>query len=284
MKTRNTFLSMLAIAGTFMTTSCDDNDDKWTPDQHIVSALDSKYPGISKVDWDKEQNYYVADFRYENIEREAWFSEGGEWVMTESDITYEMLPQAVKTSFEASEYNSWRKEDIDMLERLNTETLYILDLEQGEQEVDLYYNEKGDLIKTVTDSDDHSHMPIQLTNKQQELINSRYAGATIVDVDKEARGTEIEIKHENIYKEVYFNNNDEWQHTTWDIYYRNNSNNGITEEAVKNAIRNYESQGYQVDDVNLRENANGTVYIVEFEKEHDIEIVKTFDMEGNEVL
>lgn len=284
MKTRSVFLSMLAIAGTFMATSCNDNDDNWRPDQHIVNALENKYPGTSRVDWDREQNYYVADFRYENIEREAWFSEGGEWVMTESDITYEMLPQVVKTNFEASEYSSWKKEDIDMLERLNTETLYILDLEQGEQEVDLYYNENGDLIKTITDSDNHSHMPIQLTNKQQELINSRYPGASVVDVDKESRGTEIEIKHENIYKEVYFDNNDEWQHTTWDIYYRNNTNNGITEEAVRTAIRNYENQGYQVDDVDMRENANGIVYLVEFEKAHEIDVIKTFDLEGNEIL
>ena len=37
--------------------------------------------------------------------------------MTETDIPYNALPQAVKMSFENSEYASWKRDDIDKLER-----------------------------------------------------------------------------------------------------------------------------------------------------------------------
>ena len=43
--------------------------------------------------------------------------------MTETDIPYQSLPEAVRTSFEASQYANWKIEDVDKVERLNTETV-----------------------------------------------------------------------------------------------------------------------------------------------------------------
>ena len=102
MKARITFLSMLAMAGMAMTSCDDDDDDRWQPDVQVVSALEEKYPGVSRAEWDVQTDgtgrYNVADFWYDGVEREAWFDNNGEWFMTESDIRYEQLPQAVRTS------------------------------------------------------------------------------------------------------------------------------------------------------------------------------------------
>ena len=77
-----------------------------------------------RVEWDWEDGYYVADFYDDRYETEAWFTPGGEWVMTETDIPYAALPQAVKTAFEGSEYADWRVDDADQVERRDMETLY----------------------------------------------------------------------------------------------------------------------------------------------------------------
>lgn len=68
-------------------------------------------------------------------------------IQTESDIPFESLPEAVKTSFNASEYARWRKEDVDKVERADMETIYVIEVEQGNQEMDLYYTEDGNLFK-----------------------------------------------------------------------------------------------------------------------------------------
>ena len=53
--------------------------------------------------WETKSGYYVADF-YDGYEASAWFTQDGKWQMTETDIPYNALPQAVKMSFENSEY------------------------------------------------------------------------------------------------------------------------------------------------------------------------------------
>ena len=61
------------------------------------------------------------------------------------------MPQTVKNSFEASLYAKWKIDDVDMLERPDAGTIYVLDVENGEQDADLHYTEGGILIKEVTD-------------------------------------------------------------------------------------------------------------------------------------
>ena len=70
----------------------------------------------------------MADFYDNNIEKEAWFNTKGEWVMTESDILFENLPKAIQTAFGESEYKDWRVDDVDMLERVEMETMYVIEV------------------------------------------------------------------------------------------------------------------------------------------------------------
>ena len=91
-----------------------------------MNVLYEKYPNAQRVDWELQRDHYVADFRDNNIEKEAWFNTKGEWVMTESDIPFEDLPQAIQTAFGESEYKDWRVDDVDMLERVEMETMYVI--------------------------------------------------------------------------------------------------------------------------------------------------------------
>ena len=60
MKTRMTIFASLLLAG-FTFTSCDDNDDNYTPDEKIVNVLYEKYPNAQRVDWELQHDHYVAD-------------------------------------------------------------------------------------------------------------------------------------------------------------------------------------------------------------------------------
>lgn len=149
-------VAMSAILGLY---SCDNNDDESVSvTSEVKAAFSSKYPNVKNVEWETKSGYYVADF-HNGYESSAWFTADGKWHMTETDIPYDALPELVKTSFEGSTYASWRKDDVDKLERENVETVYVIEVEKTNQEVDLYYSTEGALIKSIVDLDNDDHLP-----------------------------------------------------------------------------------------------------------------------------
>lgn len=271
MKTRMTIFTSLLLAG-FAFTSCDDDNDNYTPGEEIVNVLYEKYPNAQRVDWELQRDHYVADFRDNNIEKEAWFNTKGEWVMTESDIPFEDLPQAIQTAFGESEYKDWRVDDVDMLERVEMETMYVIEVEKGKQEFDLFYAEDGILIKAIEDLD-NNYQPNTVPEVLKKFINNKYPQATIVDIEIEKGITEIDILHENKAKELHFNSANEWLYTTWEVKERE-----IQEIADNVKAAN---PGFHVDDIDYKESAdNSKVYIFELEQ-GDHEKYVTVDMEGN---
>ena len=247
MKTRMTIFVSLLLAG-FAFTSCDDSDDNYTPDEKIVNVLYEKYPNAQRVDWELQHDHYVADFYDNNIEKEAWITTKGEWVMTESDILFNNLPDAVQTAFNESEYKDWRVDDVDMLERIEMETVYVIEVEKSKQEFDLFYAEDGTLIKAVEDIDNNNnYQPNTVPEVLKNFINEKYPQATIVDIEVEKGITEIDILHENKAKELHFNSANEWLYTTWDVRERE-----IQDIATK--VLN-DNPGFKIDDIHITKEA-----------------------------
>lgn len=275
MKTRMTIFASLLLAG-FIFTSCDDdNDDNYTPDEKIVNVLHEKYPNAKHVEWELKNNHYVADFYLNNIEKEAWINTQGEWVMTESDILFKDLPQAVQTSFNGSEYKDWKIDDVDMLERVELETVYVIEIEKGKQEFDLYYAEDGTLVKAIENTNnDNYHQPVSVPEVLKTAINTQYPGAVILDIEVEKGITEIDIIHENIAKEVHFNSSYTWSYTSWDVKRKD-----VPTIVFDTINQNYAT--YSIDDIEYKESADGSkVYIFELEQGAN-EIHVTVNIEGN---
>ena len=163
-------LSILALAlyGLFAFTSCDDDDNNYLPDQTVTKAFDEKYPGVGRVEWETKSGYEVADFHLSGNKAEAWFDNKGNWVMTKTEINFGLLSENVRTELKKSIYADWKYTDYDKLERSNAATVYVIEAEQGEKEVDLYYTEDGVLIKVVNDSES-----LLLSRKQSAMPSTR---------------------------------------------------------------------------------------------------------------
>lgn len=159
MKIKFYFL-LFAVTSTLAFQSCDNNDNLKTVPVELQNAFANKYPGIQKVDWEQEGGYYVADFMDGAFEASAWFDKTAKWVLTETDLIYQSLPNAVKATFENSEYNTptWKLDDIDRLDRPEQETIYVIEVESKTQDLDLLYRSDGVLIKSVVDENDR-HYP-----------------------------------------------------------------------------------------------------------------------------
>lgn len=97
----------------------------------------ARYPAATDVVWRTSGNYSVAEFSLPAVrvavhggrDHAAWFDDGGEWYMTETDIVFGSLPSAVQAAFRDSEYAGWRIDDVDMLEREGVETVYVIEAE-----------------------------------------------------------------------------------------------------------------------------------------------------------
>lgn len=272
MKTKLSVLA-LAMCGMLAFTSCDDDNNNYLPDQTTTKAFDEKYPNAGKVEWETKGGYEVAEFHVSGNETEAWFDNKGNWVMTKTEINFGLLPEAVRTSLKDSEYKDWKTTDFDKLERYNAATVYVIEVEQGEQEFDLYYTEDGVLLKAVPDDDNDNFQPTVVPQTITDAINEMYPGATILEFDSEKTGFEVDILHNNIYKDVYFNTGNEWLYTEWDIREAN------LPAIIMNAYKASEYKDYRIDDIDVIQNPAGISYVLELEKGND-EVKMTISSEG----
>ncbi len=53
MKTK-AFIMATLVCSSFVFMSCDDDDDKFTPESIVTKAFDTKYPDAQRVSWENE--------------------------------------------------------------------------------------------------------------------------------------------------------------------------------------------------------------------------------------
>ena len=254
--------------------SCSDIDDRpIVVTKQLQEALQSKHPNATNIRWDMKQNYYVADFNdlviYASlVECEAWFGKQGKWHMTEIDIPYSSLPEAVRAAFEASEYADWRIDDIDKVERDGMETIYVIEVEQRDNEVDLYYTEDGTLVKSNPDGkNDESYLPEAPEGGVDAYIATHYPNAKILDYDRDDGLIEVDILDGQTVRELYFDRNENWLRTKTDI-----APNALP-QAVMDAIAANGYQGWRIDEAEHILEANREFFELELESgERDIDL------------
>ena len=155
---RLTYLFAVLIAATTLI-ACDD----YNAPQTTRAEFQTQYPNAVDVEWEKKRGYVVAEFHIPGQgECEAWYTKGGEWVMTKYDIKFSDLPAAVQTAF-VTEYGAQTPvDDVERLERRGNDTLYFIEAEiviNGYlTDIDLDYAEDGTLLRTTVDVEDYDNV------------------------------------------------------------------------------------------------------------------------------
>lgn len=272
------FLLLFVMIGTLTLTlqSCDDDDDNVNAPTEVTQAFSAMYPSATVEEWEIKSLYYVADFRNNGYKAEAWFTSTGEWLMTETFIVYNALPNAVKAAFQESEYADWKVDDVDMIERNGLETVYVIEVEKSEQDLDLYFSADGVLVRTkVEDADKESddYLVTELPTSVQTFLSTKYPDARILEIEKGSASIEVDIIYNNEAIEVFFTIDGEWTFSAWDV-----SLSEIPENA-RNILSSTYSD-YSVDDIYaIEDGTTGYAYLISIEK-GDSEILLAFDSEG----
>lgn len=161
MKMKIQMLAMMFIAVlAFSACSDDDDNDGIKVPEALSQALTTKYPSAIHVEWSQKGAFYVADCRIDGHDADVWYNAEAQWQLTETEILWNDVPGTVQTSFINSEYGTWAREDIDLLEYPLEPMIYVIEVEKGKTEYQLFYSEEGNLIQTkdVTGKDD-THWP-----------------------------------------------------------------------------------------------------------------------------
>lgn len=278
------FFMMLAMGMLSLSIqSCDDDDDDNNAPEKWENAFVQKF-GNETHSWSTRGANYVATFNQDNKEKEAWFDANGEWLMTETDITYESLPTAVKTAFEALEtYKGWTRDDVDMLERKGMETVYVIEVEKGKEEMDLYFDAKGNLLKEIADKEDNSedYLPSALPESVLKVLQDKYNGYKLLDadVDPVSHLLEVDVLLQNTQLEVCFDPAAKyaWVSTSQDVLFTS------LPAPVKKAAEKAESEnkGFELDDEAEKVTTPaGIYYIVELEMDGKPDIQVKINEDG----
>lgn len=275
---KKALLSLLFLLGiSFTWAACDDDDDNYSPSSEVVSAFKAKFPGAEKVEWKKKNVYQVADFTQNGVETEAWFDAAGKLILTEIDVAYSQVPVAAREWIAASEYAGWEIDDVDKVVREGMATVYVVELESGKNEVDVYFSETGEWIKTVVDSDnnDDKYLPDKIPAAIQTYLTDNYPTAVILDYEKDKNYYEVDILDGTVHKEITFDLQLEWLSTHYDV------NPLLLPQVVKDALAQSQWADWRIDDAEFwQESGKKDYYELELEKgsiEKDIKI----DIDGN---
>ena len=264
---------ILAGCAAMLATGCDKNDngsDRFQASAQAQAALIEMYPDATDIAWHAKNGYAVANFRTGNSSgtNSAWFDNGGAWYMTETEITFDQLPEAVKTAFNASEYASWRVDDVDKLEREGVETIYVIEAEGRivygvETDVDLYYSPDGVLVKKTVDADDDydygDFIPAQPSQGIDAYIAANYPDARIIDIDRENGMTEVEILDGTVCRELLFDPAENW------LYTKTEMRSTDVPQNVMQALESSEYAAYRIDDIDFYQTPEGEFYRFDLE-------------------
>lgn len=260
-------MAMACAVGMVAFTSCDDDNDDYArvPDA-VTAAFSHQYGNPGYVEWDSERGgYYVAEFRKDGRDHEAWYTQAGLWAMTEVDYGRSLadLPQAVQSGYAATAYalDAWTVDDIDEIQRPDYETVYKIEVEKrGQADHDLYFDLGGTLYRDVEGSGSGSGnggmiqqgMPADV----KAYVDSAFAGAAVVDFDIEDNGMiEVDLRHGGKSVEVLFTAAYEWVMTKTDC---SRDVPAVVAEAVQQAL-----PGARIDDCDYVQTATESYYLVD---------------------
>ena len=264
-------------------TACKDDDEddhNFRNDPHIIQTVESRYPGAQIVEVERTYRGYEIQMWLNNAEVDMHLDLNYQWLYTEfEDIAWTSLPEAVVNSFTQNGFTfNPREDDVDRIEYPNgTETSiqYRIELDREPTDIILYYNADGSQ-HPGSGSDPSAQIPQEV----RQMVAAKYPGANIIEMDRTAKGYEIQLWLNNAEVDMHVDTNYQWLFTEFE---------DMAWTSVPEAVVNsFTQEGYtfnpREDDVDRIEYPNGTdtgiYYRIELDRE-PMDLILVYNPDGS---
>ena len=258
----------------------DENDHNFRNDPHIIQTVESRYPGAQIVEVERTYRGYEIQMWLNNAEVDMHLDLNYQWLYTEfEDIAWTSLPEAVVNSFTQNGFTfNPREDDVDRIEYPNgTETSiqYRIELDREPTDIILYYNADGSQ-HPGSGSDPSAQIPQEV----RQMVAAKYPGANIIEMDRTAKGYEIQLWLNNAEVDMHVDTNYQWLFTEFE---------DMAWTSVPEAVVNsFTQEGYtfnpREDDVDRIEYPNGTdtgiYYRIELDRE-PMDLILVYNPDGS---
>lgn len=145
--------NVLAFLATVVAlTSCAENKKKEETPQKVITSFQKKFPNAKKVGWEKENDKeWEAEFKSENVNYSANFSNSGNWLETEHHIKTAKVPKSIKTIL-SNNFEDYEIEASEISETSNGK-FYEFEIEVGENNYEVKIDEQGNLTKKLEEEE-----------------------------------------------------------------------------------------------------------------------------------
>ena len=274
-------LFILLLAPVMPACKDDDEDDhNFRNDPHIIQTVESRYPGAQIVEVERTYRGYEIQMWLNNAEVDMHLDLNYQWLYTEfEDIAWTSLPEAVVNSFTQNGFTfNPREDDVDRIEYPNgTETSiqYRIELDREPTDIILYYNADGSQ-HPGSGSDPSAQIPQEV----RQMVAAKYPGANIIEMDRTAKGYEIQLWLNNAEVDMHVDTNYQWLFTEFE---------DMAWTSVPEAVVNsFTQEGYtfnpREDDVDRIEYPNGTdtgiYYRIELDRE-PMDLILVYNPDGS---
>ena len=274
-------LFILLLAPVMTACKDDDEDDhNFRNDPHIIQTVESRYPGAQIVEVERTYQGYEVQMWLNNREVDMHLDLNYQWLYTEfEDIAWTSVPEVVVNSFTQDGFTfNPREDDVDRIEYPNgaeTAVQYRIELDREPTDIILYYNADGSQ-HPGSGSDPSAQIPTAIT----QMVAAKYPGANIIEMNRTAKGYEIQLWLNNAEADMHVDTNYQWLFTEFE---------DMAWTSVPEAVVNsFTQEGYtfnpREDDVDRIEYPNGAetgiYYRIELDRE-PIDLILVYNPDGS---
>lgn len=199
----------------FALVACSDDDHDNVPlNNAVIEFINDRYQGAKIRSSEYESHGFLeVEIFHEGKVKDVYFSSHNNWLYTSWDVRRADIPSAVKSAVSEA-YPGYGIDEVDFVER-ETISYYAVELEKGNAEIIAYVSPDGEILEV---SDGGSSTKPVLSDAVRSFIDENYPNARIVGYEYDANGLlNVEIVDGIIEKDIYFDSNDNWVQTDWDV-------------------------------------------------------------------
>ena len=257
----------------FALVACSDDDDNSNVplNNAVTEFISTRYEGAKIRSSEYENNGLLeVEILHDGKVKDVYFNSQSNWVYTTWDVRRADIPQPVLNAVTEA-YPDYRVDEADFVER-ETISYYAVELDKGNVSIMAYVSPDGVILDTSTG--EPGTKPV-LSDAVRSFISENYPNARIVSYEYDANGLlDVDIMDGVTGKDVYFDSNDNWVQTDWDVSV------DLLPDAVFQALSAAYPQ-YVIDSAEFVQRPGGVeFYEVELERAGGADVVVNVTAEG----